>query len=98
MRMTHGGCLAHFPDRVYAPKAHQCQRNPLKLQKLEARKGDIMQAVKGERLAFSGGVKDFIPFTVYDRYKLYPGATFPGPAIIEERESTIIVGEGADDE
>lgn len=69
--------------------------HPLKLQKLKARKGDIMQAVKGERLAFSGGVKDFIPFTVYDRYKLYPGAAFPGPAIVEERESTIIVGEGA---
>lgn len=68
---------------------------PLKLQKLETPKGDIMQAVKGERLAFSGMVRDFIPFTVYDRYKLYPGAIFPGPAIIEERESTIIVGEGA---
>ncbi|MCC6297706.1 MAG: hydantoinase/oxoprolinase family protein [Anaerolineales bacterium] len=69
--------------------------HPLKLQKLDARAGDIAQAVKGERLAFSGDAKDFIPFTVYDRYKLYPGAEFPGPAIIEERESTIIVGEGA---
>lgn len=69
--------------------------HPLKLQKLDARTGDIAQAVKGERLAFSGDAKDFIPFTVYDRYKLYPGAAFPGPAIIEERESTIIVGEGA---
>ncbi|GMV33189.1 MAG: methylhydantoinase [Chloroflexota bacterium] len=69
--------------------------HPLKLQKLDARAGDIAQAFKGERLAFSGDAKDFIPFTVYDRYKLYPGAEFPGPAIIEERESTIIVGEGA---
>ncbi|WKZ48967.1 MAG: hydantoinase/oxoprolinase family protein [Anaerolineales bacterium] len=69
--------------------------HPLKLQKLEPRKGDLKQAVKGERLAFSGIAKDFIPFTVYDRYKLYPGAAFPGPAIIEERESTIIVGEDA---
>ncbi|RIK47438.1 MAG: hydantoinase [Chloroflexi bacterium] len=69
--------------------------HPLKLQKLDARTGDMAQAVKGERLAFSGDAKDFIPFTVYDRYKLYPGAAFPGPAIIEERESTIIVGEGA---
>ncbi|MBV6392516.1 MAG: Acetophenone carboxylase gamma subunit [Anaerolineales bacterium] len=69
--------------------------HPLKLQKLDARTDDIAQAVKGDRLAFSGDAKDFIPFTVYDRYKLYPGAAFPGPAIIEERESTIIVGEGA---
>jgi N-methylhydantoinase A len=32
---------------------------------------------------------------VYDRYKLFPGAAFRGPAIIEERESTVIVGEKA---
>ncbi len=29
---------------------------------------------------------------VYDRYRLNPGATFDGPAIVEERESTVIVG------
>jgi N-methylhydantoinase A len=39
--------------------------------------------------------RDFIPYTVYDRYKLFPDARFPGPAIIEERESTLIVGEDA---
>jgi hypothetical protein len=32
---------------------------------------------------------------VYDRYKLFPNAKFKGPAIIEERESTLIVGEDA---
>jgi N-methylhydantoinase A/oxoprolinase/acetone carboxylase beta subunit len=68
---------------------------PLKLQKLETHKGDIKQAVKGERLAFSGQAKNFIPFKVYDRYKLFPSASFAGPAIVEERESTIIVGEDA---
>jgi N-methylhydantoinase A len=30
---------------------------------------------------------------VYDRYGLLPGAVFQGPAIIEERESTVIAGE-----
>ena len=39
--------------------------------------------------------RDFIPFTVYDRYQLFPGAAFSGPAIVEERESTVIVGEDA---
>jgi N-methylhydantoinase A len=29
---------------------------------------------------------------VYDRYRLLPGIDLPGPAIIEERESTVIVG------
>jgi N-methylhydantoinase A len=32
---------------------------------------------------------------VYDRYLLAPFATFEGPAVIEERESTLIVGRGA---
>ena len=68
---------------------------PLKLQKLAKTNGDVQKAVKGERMAFSAQAKDFIPFKVYDRYKLFPGAEFAGPAIIEERESTIIVGEGA---
>ena len=31
---------------------------------------------------------------VYDRYRLGPGAAFDGPAIVEERESTLIVGPG----
>ena len=52
-------------------------------------------AIKGQRQAFSGLIKDFIPYTVYDRYKLFPDARFRGPAIIEERESTVIVGEDA---
>ena len=32
---------------------------------------------------------------VYDRYRLGPGATFTGPAIVEERESTTVIGPGA---
>ncbi len=39
--------------------------------------------------------KEYIPFTVYDRSRLFPDAQFNGPAIIEERESTIVVGEDA---
>jgi N-methylhydantoinase A len=31
---------------------------------------------------------------VYDRYALRTGATFSGPALIEERESTCVVGPG----
>jgi hypothetical protein len=39
--------------------------------------------------------RDFIPYTVYDRYKLFPNAKLKGPAIIEEKESTVVVGEDA---
>jgi N-methylhydantoinase A len=58
-------------------------------------KGKLADCTKGERSAFSLVSKEYIPFTVYDRVKLFPGAVMPGPAIIEERESTIIVGEDA---
>ena len=69
----------------------------LQLPKIDpADKGTSLDdAVKGQRKAYSGIVKDFIPYTVYDRYKLFPDAKFRGPAIIEERESTVIVGEDA---
>jgi N-methylhydantoinase A len=31
---------------------------------------------------------------VYDRYALAPGAILEGPALIEERESTCVIGAG----
>ncbi len=65
----------------------------LRLPKVEKKVGSLMDAVKRERQAYSGIAKGFIPYTVYDRYKLYPGDEFQGPAIIEERESTVVVGE-----
>jgi len=68
----------------------------LQLPKIAAHSGAFLDdAIKGQRQAFSGLIKDFIPYTVYDRYKLFPDARFKGPAIIEERESTVIVGEDA---
>ncbi len=67
----------------------------LELPRLPRKSGRIQDSIRGERQAFSGLARDFIPFTVYDRYKLFPGASFSGPAIVEERESTVIVGEDA---
>jgi N-methylhydantoinase A len=47
-------------------------------------------ARKGNRKAyFSDGYRET---PVYDRYSLVPGTRFAGPAIVEERESTVIVG------
>jgi N-methylhydantoinase A len=57
--------------------------------------GSLEDCIKGKRRAFSLIQKDFIPFSVYDRFRLFPGAVFSGPAIIEERESTIVIGEDA---
>ena len=65
----------------------------LRLPKIQKNGTSLQKAVKGERQAYSGMAKDFIPHTVYDRYELQPEARFEGPAIVEERESTVIVGE-----
>jgi N-methylhydantoinase A len=57
--------------------------------------GDVAQARKGERLAYFPEAGGFVPTPIYDRYRLAPGMAFAGPAIVEERESTAIVGPGA---
>jgi len=67
----------------------------LELPRLEVRAKDAGAAIKGERPAYSGIARDYVTHTVYDRYRLSPEATFSGPAIIEERESTVVVGEDA---
>lgn len=53
------------------------------------------QAVKGTRKAYSALKSDYIDYTVYDRYLLSPACEIVGPAIIEERESTTVLGEDA---
>ena len=39
--------------------------------------------------------RGYFEVPVYDRYSLLPGTSFVGPAIVEERESTVVVGPGA---
>ncbi len=47
---------------------------------------------KGTRRAYFPESGGFVETTVYDRYAFQPGVEFTGPAIVEERESTLIVG------
>ncbi len=51
-----------------------------------------VDAVKGSRLAYFPECGRFVDTPVIDRYVLMPGASFSGPAIVEERESTLVVG------
>ena len=55
----------------------------------------VADARKGERAIYLPEAGGFAAVPIYDRYKLASGASFPGPAIVEERESTTIVGGGA---
>ena len=47
---------------------------------------------KGSRRAYFPEREGYVETAVYDRYALKPGTQFAGPAIVEERESTLIVG------
>ena len=49
-------------------------------------------APKGTRQA--DFVEDYVPTPVYDRHGLGIGAVIDGPALIEERESTVVIGIG----
>jgi N-methylhydantoinase A len=49
-------------------------------------------ARKGSRLAYFPEHGRYVETAVYDRYALDPGMRFDGPAIVEERESTLIIG------
>jgi N-methylhydantoinase A len=52
-------------------------------------------AVKGSRAAYFDEAKGFVETAVYDRNALSPASTLKGPAIIEEKDTTIIVPPGA---
>ena len=49
----------------------------------------------GARPVWSAAAKAFVETPVYDRYALRPGDAFDGPALVEERESTLAVPAGA---
>ncbi|MEW5864146.1 MAG: hydantoinase/oxoprolinase family protein [Pseudomonadota bacterium] len=68
---------------------------PLELPRLAAGARRAADALKGKRRAYSRQARAFVPFAVYDRYRLGPGAQLAGPALIEEREATVLVPEGA---
>jgi N-methylhydantoinase A len=63
----------------------------LKLSRKSTHGGD---ARKGSRLAFFSETNGYVATSIYDRYALEPGMRFNGPAIVEERESTLIIGTG----
>jgi N-methylhydantoinase A/oxoprolinase/acetone carboxylase beta subunit len=68
---------------------------PFRIPQLKNPGKSIDDCLKGERQAYSLIKKAYIPYQVFDRFKLFEGASLSGPAIIEEKESTIIVGEDA---
>ncbi len=55
---------------------------------------DASKALRGSRSAYFEAANGFVDCPVYDRYQLEPGSVVEGPAIVEERESTAVLGPG----
>lgn len=53
------------------------------------------RARRGERKAYFGPEHGFVVCPVFDRYCVVSGDTGEGPALIEERETTVVVNPGA---
>ena len=64
----------------------RCRRSP------RQRRGRIRSRARA--LVYFPEFREFRPTTVCDRYALLAGAAFAGPAIVEERESSLVIGPG----
>lgn len=51
-------------------------------------------ALKGHRQAYFPEADGYVSCPVYDRYAMAPGTRIKGPALVEERESTYVIGIG----
>ncbi len=67
---------------------------PILTQQPNIVRGEASAAQKGERPIYLPEQGGMTPVPVYDRYQLAAGTQVAGPAVIEERESTLIVGPG----
>jgi N-methylhydantoinase A len=67
-------------------------RPQLTLQQIAAHGGAPESAIKGRRPAYFAEAGGFVDTPLYDRSRLFSGATFSGPAIVEEIDSTAVIG------
>jgi N-methylhydantoinase A len=65
------------------------------VQERRASGGLAADAVKEVRPAYFAEHNGFVDTPVYDRYRLTAGMQFAGPAIVEERDSTAVIGPNA---
>ncbi len=93
-RAQYGRTVAGAPVQVVTWRCLALGPRPeLRLQsKANSRVG---QALKGRRTAYLPTERRSAAFPVYNRYALAPSDEIQGPALVEERECTVLVGPGA---
>jgi N-methylhydantoinase A/oxoprolinase/acetone carboxylase beta subunit len=83
------------PERLKSEKGRFIGNNipNLPLKQISHRTKHPLYALKGHRLVYLGG--KYVECPVYDRYALRVGDKLPSPVVIEEVESTIVIGANA---
>ena len=75
--------------RASGPKGHVTASN------MRGEAKAVRNPRKGSRPVYFAEAGQFVDTPVYDHYALAPGVTVQGPAIVEQRESTVVVGPSA---
>lgn len=92
---------ATYGDRAYDPAAPvevvhwrvtaACDTPQVRFEELTRGTGKVTGALKGHRPVYFPETKGFTNCPVYDRYALRTGDVVDGPAVVEERESTVVL-------
>jgi N-methylhydantoinase A len=81
--------LVHYRVTAASPVA------AMAMKPVAAGGSDGRHALKGRRPAWFPETAGFVDCAVYDRYALRSGDRFEGPALVEERESTVVIIPGS---
>ena len=102
---------ARFKEKYDALYGHIHERTPIevltwrvvvrgeparvRLQEHEPTGESPVTALRGSRMAYWGEEDEFVATDIYDRYRLGTAMRVEGPAIVEERESTVLIPPGS---
>jgi N-methylhydantoinase A/oxoprolinase/acetone carboxylase beta subunit len=108
---SRGAIEARFNEKYRALYGHIHERTPIevltwrvvargelaqvRLEEHPHSDGSVDGARRGSRQAYWGETSAFLETGVYDRYRLGVGMQVEGPAIVEERECTVLVPPGS---
>lgn len=91
--VRYGRVLPHMPMESVTWRVVVSGPSPQMLLRQQVKGPMSTQAVKGTRPAFFG--KGWVETPVLDRYAMPQGVPYEGPCVVEEFESTTVVGPGA---
>lgn len=92
-RATYGRLLKNGTRRVMNLRSAITGRRPrFDLRALAPKGGSVAEAKKGTRPVYFGG--NWHDTTIYDRLALPVGAIIPGPAILEQPDTTVLIEPG----